>query len=107
MRAFEPGKGATGVAFREKGLIVATDDAVFDDTYGLTQPQQEAFRDYKSVAATPIWFEDQQVVGVLTAVSKVNDGYFASGGAGGPVIRELAEVVAVVLKNIYGHVGVQ
>ena len=106
IQTFESGCGATGIAFRDRGpLIVVTDDAVSDETHGLTDAQQRYFREYKAVVATPIWVSDR-VIGVLTAISKVNDGYFAT-AAGGPVIRELATMVGVVLTNISGLDGVE
>jgi transcriptional regulator with GAF, ATPase, and Fis domain len=100
IKTFAPGHGATGLAYQTRELIVVTDDAVSDATYGLSPKQQEHFAGNRTVVAAPIWFESD-VLGVLTAISKVNDGYFST-GPGGAVIRQLADVVGVVLTNIQG-----
>jgi hypothetical protein len=83
LRSFLPGKGVTGLAYQRgknnsnrRSTCVATDDSVSDASYGLTPGQQQFFRPYRAVAATPIWVQDLVPAGTLTAISETNDGFY-------------------------------
>jgi hypothetical protein len=96
VKSFEPGKGATGTAWREGKLVLVTGDAVSDATYGLTPDQQQMFGDYKAVAAAPVFWRENWTVGVLTAISTVDDGHFESPEAQ-ESLRDLAAVIGPLL----------
>ncbi|HSH59105.1 MAG TPA: GAF domain-containing protein [Acidimicrobiales bacterium] len=98
---FRPGAGATGLAFQKRQLILVTGDAVSDATHGLTPGQREHFASYRVVVATPIWREGLRPIGVLTAISEENDGHFDKDSSVA-ALRELADVIGVVLTSVYG-----
>lgn len=52
---WEPGMGATGVAYDRGEFVLATGDAVRDATYGLTPEQQQRAADLTAVAAMPVF----------------------------------------------------
>lgn len=101
-RSFRPGFGATGRAWEEAGFVVATGRAVWDQTFGLSAAQSAAYRNYHSVAATPVRDpETGEPIGVLSAIGTVNDGYFSgTKSPGRDALRTLADVTAVYLKNL-------
>jgi hypothetical protein len=99
-RIFEQGKGATGYAWNEERSFVVTGDAVAGERYGLTDEQQQIYKDFKVAAATPILEDGNQPFGVLTALGKADDQFFTDGGLGLANLREMADVVGVVLKAI-------
>lgn len=101
VRVFRVGAGATGLAFEERKLILVTGDAVSDDSYRLTPAQRQYFAHYRVVVATPIWVEGLRPIGVLSAMAKENDGHFERDSSRA-ALRELAEVIGVVLTNVYG-----
>lgn len=70
-----------------------------DATFGLSEEQQERFRDYRAVTAAPFWNDRDEVIGVLTTIGPENDGYF-DGGPGRAVIRILADTVGVLLTTL-------
>jgi hypothetical protein len=98
---FRSGDGATGLAFQRRQLILVTGDAVSDGTYGLTPGQREHFASYRVVVATPIWREGDRPIGVLSAINRENDGHFEKDSSRA-ALRELAEVIGVVLTSVYG-----
>jgi hypothetical protein len=98
---FRIGNGATGLAFQKRQVILITGDAVSDDTYGLTPAQRQHFADYRVVVATPIWREGHRPIGVLSAISKEDDGHFDKDSSVA-ALRELADVIGVVLTSVYG-----
>ncbi len=67
------GTGATGHAWQLGQYILATDDAAWDQTYGLTLAQQERYRDRTAVAAMPVTNWGLEVIGVITASSREPD----------------------------------
>lgn len=69
-RVFRFGCGATGKAFEDAAVIVATGAAVSNADYGLSPDQQAHFSGYRSVAATPILFRGTRPVGVLSAIGR-------------------------------------
>jgi hypothetical protein len=76
-RVFDPGKGATGTAWRDRGIVVVTGTEVSSDKYGLTDVQQEYFKDYQSVASAVVWEEAATPIGVVSALGTADDGYFS------------------------------
>lgn len=98
---FRPGDGATGLAFQKRQLILVTGDAVSNATHGLTPGQRQHFSSYRVVVATPIWREGLRPIGVLTAISEENDGHFDKDSSVA-ALRELADVIGVVLTSVYG-----
>lgn len=95
--SFGRGQGATGTAFDVQAIVVATGDAVSDDTFKLTPLQQQAFSRYRSVAAAPITVRDQ-VVGTIGAISREDDGLFTR-DEGAALIRRMANAAAEVLDS--------
>ncbi|MHB1910510.1 MAG: hypothetical protein ACYCTI_00450 [Acidimicrobiales bacterium] len=100
VRAFRPPNGATGLAFQEDGIIVVTGEAVSDPQHGLTTEQQAYFREYQAVAAVSLRGEDERPFGCLAAISRTDDGYFEK-QPGVAALRELAQVVSVVMTRIH------
>lgn len=99
VRDFSPGCGATGTAWDTDEVVVVTGTAVANGEYGLSDEQQALWAEYQSVAAAVVWEEDSSKVGVLTAISKSNDGYFDRSG-GRDSLQVLAEVVGVALNRV-------
>lgn len=99
-RIFPPGKGATGTAWRLERLIHVTGSEVTNAKYELTPAQRKYFKGCKVAAAVPIWEDATTPFGVLTVLGTQDDEYFSGGGAGQTILRDLADVVGVVLKSI-------
>lgn len=99
-RIFSPGSGATGTAWADKEMVVVTGSAVANADYGLTPDQQEFFKQYKTAVATPISREDETFFGVLTALAEVDDQYFSGDGPGQRFLRDLSDVMGVLLTTI-------
>lgn len=76
LKAFEPGQGATGQAFKNRQVIVRLGDEVHDGTHGLTDAQQTYFARRNAVVAAPIYGDDDSVIGVLAAIADDADDYF-------------------------------
>lgn len=64
--AWEVGTGATGTAWAEQTYVLATGDAVWDATHGLTPEQQARFRHLAAVAAMPVINARGDTLAVLT-----------------------------------------
>jgi len=94
------GQGATGMAFSTASMIRVRGPAVSDATYGLSSERQERYRDLKAVVATPVLNARVVPIGVL-AVSTGSDDLFILGDTAADRLRELAEVVARVLIDIF------
>jgi hypothetical protein len=106
-RIFRPGTGATGVSWqryldgsRLTPTVVVSGDAVSNDVHGLTEAQQKHFAGYRTVAATVIVDERDERVGVLTAISLKQDGFFDEHAAGQALLRTLAGDLGVVLERL-------
>lgn len=77
VKAFTPGKGATGQAFENRQVIVRLGDEVHDGTHGLTEAQQAYFASRNAVVAAPIYADDDNtVIGALAAITDDADDYF-------------------------------
>lgn len=94
---FSPGAGATGTAWEERDLIVVQGEAVSDATYGLTPEQQRHFRRFQVVAGVPVSI-DGEPIGVLTAISKIDDGFF-NDPVGRQKFRQLSYAVGIVIEG--------
>lgn len=66
---WEPGKGATGSAYAHREYTVARGKAVADESFGLTEKQQERYKDLAVVAALPVTDDFGGTLGVLTGSS--------------------------------------
>lgn len=110
-RIFKTGCGATGKAWEGydssasdiragSATFVVTGDAVSNDVHELTAQQQTYFAGYRTVAATPILDADDDKIGVLTVISRREDGFFDEGQPGQPALRELADVLGVVFGYV-------
>ena len=64
---WEPGKGATGVAYERGEFVVVTGTHTHDQTYGLSPEQQERYRTLAAVAAMPVLNASDEVIAVLSA----------------------------------------
>lgn len=98
-RIFVSGKGATGTAWQDQEVVVVRGDDVSNEAYGLTAVQQEFYKGFRSVASAVVWEENTRPIGVVTALGKVDDGYFAREG-GRDSLRMLAQALGVVLNRI-------
>lgn len=94
-KEFGPGKGATGTAWTEGELTVVEGDDVSNAAYGLTERQQRLFRRYRSVAAHPIVVNGARI-GVVTAISRRQDGYWDDERTRG-ALGTLAAAVGVLI----------
>jgi hypothetical protein len=100
LRIFRPGDGVVGTAFVRRQVVVASEDAVADDSYRLSPEQQDYFAGYRRVVAAPLeWAGD--VLGTLSAISVEADDYFET-DYGPAVLRDAAGVVATVLVTMVG-----
>jgi hypothetical protein len=98
-RRFAPGRGATGRAWQEGRLFFVRGEAVATDEYHLTPAQREFFRDYRSVAATPIHDDQGRKFGVVTVLSRDEDGFFDEID-GRRRLRNIADTLGVVLSSV-------
>ena len=97
---WEVGRGAAGMAFSSASMIRVSGPAVSDATYGLTAGQQARYRNLRAVVATPVLNARVVPIGVL-AVSTSSEDPFILGETAAETLRELAEVVARVLIDIF------
>ena len=65
-RMWEPGKGVTGVAYKEAKYVIAVGDATHDDTFSLDETAQTYYADFAEVAAAPVFNASRKVIGVLS-----------------------------------------
>jgi len=68
VQSFQPGKGATGEAWSNRQTIVRTGAAVHNGSHGLTEAQQAHFAGRNTVVATPIYDDDDDLIGVLAGI---------------------------------------
>jgi hypothetical protein len=101
---WEPGQGATGIAWQRNTYAFAENEEVSDDTLRLDQQQQQRYRRLNVVASMPVQDARGRAIGVLSISSPVNDGKLLTPAA---VERhaELARIVGRVLIDILrlGH----
>jgi hypothetical protein len=99
VKTFAAGNGATGRAWSDDQFKLVVDDDVSNDKYGLTPEQQVFFADDRAVLATPVYGLDGTPLGVLTGISKVNDGHFET-EEHRDTFRDLAAVVGAPLDSV-------
>jgi len=99
IKTFLPGNGATGRAWLDDETKLVVDEDVSSDEYGLTPEQQDFFADGQVVIATPMYAFDGTPLGVLTAFSQTNDGYFETSEAR-EGFRDLAALVGTIVDAI-------
>ena len=97
IQTFAPGIGATGEAWSQKQTILVTDNEVSSDRYRLSPAQQVAFMPYRAVVATPVRTTAGAEIGMLTAISTVNDHHFDDAQAV-EAFEDLAEAVGAVIE---------
>ncbi|WP_436792619.1 hypothetical protein [Actinospongicola halichondriae] len=71
---WEIGKGATGRAYETGGFVLVTGPEVWDTTYGLTDEQADRYRALTAVASMPVLNAADDVIGVVTATTKLEGG---------------------------------
>ena len=99
-RIFEPGNGATGRAWDDDlATFVVLGEKVHTGDYGLTDVQQDYYREYFAVAATPIRWLATERKGVLTALSKAEDTHFLT-EHGRAALEKLANTIGVLLETL-------
>lgn len=96
-----PGQGATGLAWATNSRVLVEGPAVFDASHGLSQAQQDRYKDLAVVAAMPVRTVRDKVIGVLSVSSAINDGHLRSPDA---ILEHLAlaEIVARILVDMLG-----
>ena len=107
LRSFAPGRGATGLAFQRaktegagRVVVVVNGDAVSSGEYGLTPGQQQYFEGFRSVAATAIFIDRLEPVGVLTAISRIEDRFFDDEGNRAHLLRLMSVTGEVLYATI-------
>lgn len=99
-----PGTGATGLAYSSGEFVKVSGEAVSDASYGLTEEQQERYRDLQVVAAMPVKNARNDVIAVLTASRDEDDGIFDS-QEGFEEMVLLARVCARILIDVLQEAG--
>jgi hypothetical protein len=69
-RGWRRGQGVTGLAFTTGRFQLAVGNATHDDSFGLSDEQQQRYRDLAAVAATPVFNASRRVIAVLGASSR-------------------------------------
>lgn len=101
VKCFRSGHGATGLAWDNAATVVKHGAEVHNDVHGLTEEQQAAFAEYNLVAATRIYDDTQDPIGVLSCVSRKDSEHFGT-VEGRAVLRETADAIGVVLQRVNG-----
>lgn len=91
---FPTGAGATGKAWESNdGAFVVTGSAVASAEHGLTELQQDCYRQFEVAASCVIRDDADQPIGVFSVLGRSNDGFFDD-EVGVNVLRERADEVA-------------
>lgn len=91
---FPSGAGAVGMAWtRAEGVVVVKGSAASGPEHGLTAIQRRRYSMFRVVAATVIFDDQNERLGVLCAIAVGDDGFF-EGLDGIELMRSLAESVA-------------
>jgi hypothetical protein len=98
-RVFAFGQGATGKSIAFSTMIIATGDAVYNDEHGLSADQKTYFAGYQVVVSAPIFGSGNKVIGAISAIAAVNDGYFETDD-GAVHLRNLADIAGTVLTVV-------
>lgn len=97
--AWSPGRGAVGIAWQERELVLVEGKACFDDTFGLTPDQQRRYQALAYVVAVPVLNAGGEAIGVLSA-STWDHGSPLGAEEGQLALVALAEYVARVLVDV-------
>lgn len=71
--AWEIGAGATGEAYETGKYVLATGDAVWDTTHKVKPEQRQRFQKMAAVAASPVFNDGGDIIGVLTVSTPALD----------------------------------
>lgn len=93
------GTGVTGEAWRRGEYVIARGSAVWDTTSGLTAQQRARYEHLAVVASMPVRDDRQNLVAILTASSRLDDGRLASPD-GYDRHSELAQICGRILVDI-------
>jgi len=98
---FPVGAGATGKAWESRdGAFVVVGEAVSTAEHGLTPAQRRRYGSYGAVAATVMLDENDEPVGVLTAIAREDDGFFTDEtGVGVAALRSVADAVGWLMPE--------
>lgn len=96
---FEPNQGTVGTCWESGEYVVATGDAVSDETFNLTPEQQERFTDLTVSASVPVTNAAGRTIGVVSGSSRNASSALASVG-GLEVQIFLAEAAAIILVDV-------
>jgi hypothetical protein len=101
---WEPGRGATGLAYQSGEFVKVQGEAVSDGSYGLGPEQQARYRHLQVVAAMPVKNARNEVIAVLTASRDEDDGLF-DGQEGFEELVLLGRVCARILIDVLQEAG--
>ena len=97
--AWAPGKGAVGIAWQERELVLVEGSACFDETFGLAPEQQRRYQALAYVVAVPVLNAGGDAIGVLSA-STEDIGSQLGADEGQLALVALAEYIARVLVDV-------
>jgi len=98
--SFDPGQGATGVAYVDKSFVKVSGESVSNAEYDLTDAQQKEFSALRRVVAMPIFAATGgDVIGVLTGQSLSDTDGFED-EANVSALRNASDVIGVVLERL-------
>jgi len=104
VKSFAPDCGATGQAWTHKDLIVRYGDDVHNGAHGLTAAQQAHFGDRNAVVATPIFDDDDDLIGVLAGVADEPLHDFDQGPKRAQ-LNETAGIVGTLIITLFDSLG--
>jgi hypothetical protein len=99
LKSFAPGKGATGQAWISRATIVRYGDDVHNGVHGLTTEQQALYAEYNTVVATPIYDDDDDLIGVLAGITTEADTTYEQAGDR-HTLEATASVVGTLLATL-------
>ena len=97
--SWSPGRGAVGIAWQERELVVVEGSACFDETFGLTPEQQQRYQALAYVVAVPVLNAGGDAIAVLSA-STQDLGSPLGAEEGQLALVALAEYIARVLVDV-------
>lgn len=97
---FATGSGAVGSVWTGgNDAIVVKGEALSSDQHGLTPLQQRSYAEFQVVAAVLIRGSDDTPLGVLSVISKTDDGFFGTDETGVEALRRVAAGIAWLLPE--------
>lgn len=97
---FAPGKGATGQAWSSRQTVVRFGEEVRNDKHDLSPEQQIHYAEYNAVVATPIYDDDDDLIGVLAGITVDLDDTYADESNDLDTLRATASVVGTLLATL-------